>query len=318
MIEVEGLTRITGGRRILDGVSFRVGPGEVVGFLGPNGAGKTTTLRVLAGALPPGGGTVRVAGDAPPLESAASRRRVGYLPENVPVVGRVSALEYVAFAGRARGRSRAGADHEAREHLADVGLADAASRPVRELSKGERQRVGLAAALAGDPDVLLLDEPTSGLDPAQLVTVRELIRRQQGRRAVLFSTHLLGEVASTCDRVVVLHAGRVVAERPTGRSGAESARNTVEVTLRGPREGLEDLVGGVDGIRVLGAESDPAGDGVTLRLAMEGDRRAALARAVVEAGRELLALRRRETPLEEMYLELVAGAGTPRSAGDAG
>jgi gliding motility-associated transport system ATP-binding protein len=314
MIEVEGLSRVAGGRRILDSVSFRVGPGEIVGFLGPNGAGKTTTLRILAGALPKGSGRARVAGYESALESAAARSRIGYLPERVPVVGSVPAREYVAFVARARGLDARAAGREAVARLDEVGLGDVASRPVHRLSKGERQRVGLAAALAGDPGVLLLDEPTSGMDPAQLVTVRDVIRRQKGRRAVLFSTHLLAEVAGTCERVVILHQGRVVAECPAGGRPARGGTETVDVSVRGGRDGLEEIIAGV-GARVTRWEEPREGE-LAFRVATDGDRRPELARALVDAGWELTGLRRREASLEETYLELVAG-GVARPASGA-
>ncbi|GJM45109.1 MAG: ABC transporter ATP-binding protein [Gemmatimonadota bacterium] len=310
MIEVDGLCRVSGGRRVLDGVTFRVDAGEVVGFLGQNGAGKTTTLRILAGALPKSGGIVRVCGFDSPQDSPQARRQVGYLPENVPVVGDVTALEYVEFVARSRGARAQEARHDAAARLEQVDLTGVGHRSVQRLSKGQRQRVGLAAALAGDPPVLLLDEPSSGLDPSQLVRVRELIREQRGRRAVLVSTHLLSEVRETCDRVIVLHQGRVVAEETASSSAPElpgAGPMRCEVVVRGDRAGVRELLESVAGVRVIDVDRRAPGE-VTVIVHLDDDRRAELAAAVVQSGRELVGLRPLQTTLEEMFLRLVAGS----------
>lgn len=300
MIDVKGLMRRNAGRTVLDGVTFRVAPGEVVGFLGPNGAGKTTTLRVLAGILAPHGGRVAVAGRFDPLDDPDVRARIGYLPEHIPVVGDVSAVDYVAFSARMRGAEAP--DREARRRLDEVDLSQVVDRPVCRLSKGQRQRVGLAAALAGDPEVLLLDEPTTGLDPGQLVRIRALIRNRRGRCAVLLSTHILPEVAGTCDRVIVLHRGRIVAER----NGVLSS-TSFEIRVRGNSAELVDRLRRIPGVLAIRVQSEDGG----ARYTVDADRdvRAALAESVVAVECGLLELRRCETDLEEMFLELVAGEG---------
>ncbi len=304
MIEVRDLVRERDGRRVLDHVSFRAEPGEIVGFLGPNGAGKTTTLRVLAGILPPHAGSLRVAGSESPLEDASARRRIGYVPEHVPAPTDAGARDYVEFVGRLRGLSRTEARREARQRLEDVDLAKLGNRSVRRLSKGERQRVGLAAGLIGDPDVLLLDEPTSGLDPAQLARVRGLLRAQAGRKTILLSSHLLAEVTHTCDRVIVLHHGRVVAERSP--HGAGVGPETLEIRVRGVRAGLEKAIAAVSGVREVRV-AERRGE-LFAEIDADRDVRAAVAEAVVGSGRGLLELRRRETSLEATFLTLVAEA----------
>lgn len=204
MIRVDGLTRSFAGRVVVDGVTFAVAPGEVVGFLGPNGAGKTTTIRMLLGLLRPSAGHVELA------------RPVGHLPETFTGYDALSVDQQLRFWCRVRGLDPAEAIPPA---LAATDLTDLARRPLRRLSKGQHQRVGLAQAVLGDPPALVLDEPTIGLDPAQLVDARRLVRSAADRgAAVLLSTHLLSEASAVCDRIVVLVGGRVVAEEVPGSS----------------------------------------------------------------------------------------------------
>ena len=203
MIEAKGLTKRFGGRTAIEDVSFRVEPGEVVGFLGPNGAGKTTTMRILLGTLRADRGVADVLGP------------IGYLPETFAAYDVLSVRSYVSFIGRLKGERDAGAIENA---MARAGVGDLASRPVERLSKGQRQRVGLAQALLGSPRAFVLDEPTIGLDPRQIVDTRRVIGDLRDGAAVLLSTHLLAEAAEICDRVVVIVKGRVVAEERPGAS----------------------------------------------------------------------------------------------------
>lgn len=209
MITAEGLTRSFGGREVVRAASFQVTPGQVVGLLGPNGAGKTTTIRMLLGLLRPSGGTARIAGST------------GYLPERFTAYDGLSVAAYLHFMARMK---RLPGDCVATA-MATAGVEDFAGRPVARLSQGQRQRVGFAQAILGDPAALLLDEPTSSLDPAQVVAARALTRRAAARgAAVLISTHLLAEAAAVCDRVVVVVEGRVVADEPPGDAAALEAR----------------------------------------------------------------------------------------------
>jgi ABC-2 type transport system ATP-binding protein len=313
MIRVEGLVRTAGGRRVVDGVSFEAAPGEITGVLGPNGAGKTTTLRVLAGYRRPHAGRVLVAGRDVAIHSREIRRRLGYLPERVPG-GPVRVESFLRFVARAKEIPARETERRIDRGLDEVGLAGFRRRVLGRLSKGERARAGLAAALLGDPEVLLLDEPTSGLDPGQRIRVRDLIRRQRERRTVLLSTHLLFEAESTCDRVVVLSRGRVVASGPPDRLGGDpAAGGLLEVELEAPpREGLEALrrVPGVAAIDELdGRESEGAGRRVLITPEPGRDVRAALAAAIVGGGGRLVGLRTRSASLEEIFLRVVAGAG---------
>ena len=223
MIELDGLVKRFGDTVALDGVSFRVERGEIVGFLGPNGAGKTTTLRILSTYLTPDEGRAVVGGHDAALRPMEVRRRLGYLPEHPPVDLDHTVLEYLSFCAALRGvprrRRRAAVD----EVLERCGVVEVRGRLIGNLSKGYRQRVGLAQALVHAPEVLVLDEPTVGLDPQQIREIRELVRSLRGDHTVLLSTHILPEVAVTCDRAIVIHRGRIVADHPLAEFGAPGA-----------------------------------------------------------------------------------------------
>lgn len=210
MIEVTRLTKRFGDRIVVDRISFSAKPGEVVGLLGPNGAGKTTTMRMLSGFLPPSEGTVKIAGHDVVTDSLNARRSVGYLPERVPVYPDMTVREFVLFWARLRGRRDAKARADA--VIAQVNLSERRDTLIRNLSKGMRQRLGFAQALAHDPPVLILDEPTIGIDPRQVIEVRDTVRDLGKTKTVLFSTHILSEAEHVCDRVVILHQGRIVAQ----------------------------------------------------------------------------------------------------------
>ena len=228
LIEAEGLVRRFGRFTAVDGVSFAVRRGEVVGFLGPNGAGKTTTMRMLAGFLPASAGAARIAGHDVAMAGVAARAALGYLPEGAPTYAEMEVEAYLDFCRRVRGRG-------------DVGAAMAATRleavrrqPVGTLSKGFRRRVGLAAALLHDPDALVLDEPTDGLDPNQKHEIRALIRGMAPRKAILVSTHILEEVGAVCTRAIIIARGRVLADAPAAAFGPDLERSFREMTLGEP------------------------------------------------------------------------------------
>lgn len=245
MISVSHLTRRFAAHTAVDDVSFELARGEVVGFLGPNGAGKTTTMRMLTGFLPPSAGTVRVDGFDVLTHSLEVRQRIGYLPESVPLYREHRVLEMLVFQGRLHGLSRAEAKRRAGVVLERVGLAERARSLVGKLSKGMRQRVGLAVALLPDPAVLILDEPTSGLDPLQRIEVRHLIQELSRERTVLFSSHILPEIEAVCPRVILLHKGRIAAD--------------------GKQEELVRRLGGESHVRV---ELAPATDATAARVAL--------------------------------------------------
>ncbi|HAH08151.1 MAG TPA: ABC transporter [Elusimicrobia bacterium] len=307
MITVKGLTKLFGPVRAVDGLDFEVRPREVMGFLGPNGAGKTTTLRILSGVTPPSSGSASVAGCDVVSESLEARRRIGYLPENNPLYEEMDAAEYLHWTAAARGLAGAERMRRVKDGIEACGLDAVAAEPIGLLSKGYRQRVGLAAAILHDPPVLLLDEPTSGLDPNQAREVRELIGRLKQEKAVLFSTHILSEAQAVCDRIVILHRGRIAAcGAPQELLRSHGGASRLFVGVRGPvdpaafREALAGLEGGsLEDVR-------READGLRAVVAMRGgsDLREAVFRLAVERGWTLLELRREEALLEDVFREL--------------
>jgi ABC-2 type transport system ATP-binding protein len=257
MIEALKLSRRFGAFTAVLELTFQIEKGEVVGLLGPNGAGKTTTMRMLTGYLPPSSGTVRVAGLDILRDSLEARRRIGYLPESVPLYGEHRVEEMLAFQGRLFGMPREALGRRSAEVLERVGLAERARSLIGALSKGMRQRVGLALAILPDPEVLILDEPTSGLDPLQRIEVRGLIREVARERTVLISSHILPEVEAVADRLLILHRGRLAAtgtreELVAAQAGSASVR--LEAFVRDPAEAARLLsqVPGVQGVRDTG------------------------------------------------------------------
>ncbi len=302
-IEVEGLTKEFGRRRALDGVSFSAEKGEVLGFLGPNGAGKTTTLRILAAVLPPTSGRARVAGFDTVSDGLAVRERVGYVPERVPLYEEMRVDAFLRFVADMKGIAPARVRVAVERALEEAGLGDAARDRIGRLSRGFRQRVGLAQALLADPPVLLLDEPTAGLDPAQIAETRALIRRLAGERTILLSTHILPEVSATCPRVVILARGRVVAVDTLAALAARAGRGrSVEVSVDGSPDGVREILGRVPGVRDV---RDAGGNRFLVTADADRDVRPEVARALVAAGRAVLEVRSADLSLEDVFLDLV-------------
>jgi ABC-2 type transport system ATP-binding protein len=300
MIRVEGLVKDYGTFRALDDVSFHVAQGEIVGFLGPNGAGKTTTMRTITGYMPPTDGSVEVAGMDVVTDSLEVRRRVGYLPETVPLYREMRVSDYLGYGAALRGvEDRDGAVSRVVE---SCGLGDVRDRIIGRLSKGYRQRVGLAQALVHDPELLVLDEPTIGLDPRQIRSVRELIRDLAGDHTVLLSTHILPEVAELCQRVLIIDKGRIVAEDTPDRlqAGLQGGQ-MVRVQVSQPGDGLLDALEGVSGV---GAVRRLSADRFEVSFAAETDGRAAVAETLVRGGWGLLEMQSVSMSLEDVFVQL--------------
>ncbi len=212
MIEVHELTKRYGDREAVKGITFTAERGQVLGFLGPNGAGKTTTMRMLTGFLPPSSGTARIAGFDIFAQSSEVRRRIGYLPENPPLYQDMTVQAYLTFVAKLKGVARGRVKSATSDVIERTGLGHVSGRLLAHLSKGYKQRVGLAQSLIHDPEVLVLDEPTIGLDPRQIIEIRQLIKTLSGNRTVILSTHILPEVAQVCDKVVIINDGRIACE----------------------------------------------------------------------------------------------------------
>lgn len=300
MIQVNGLVKDYGVRRALDNISFDANQGEIVGFLGPNGAGKTTTMRILTGYMPPTDGEAIVAGYDVVEESLEVRKRVGYLPETVPLYNDMTAVDYLKF--MAELRRIPNAEDRAYETLELVDLEERADSYIGNFSKGMRQRVGLAQALLHRPEVIILDEPTIGLDPAQVVEVRKVIREIGRDRTVLFSTHILSEAQQICDRVLIINKGRIVAEdTPENLQSRVLGAERVLLRVRGDGDGLNETIKQVKGTRKVEVKDDTS---VEFELSAGQDVRPQVAKAVVQAGYELLEMRPVGMSLEEIFLEL--------------
>ncbi len=300
MIKVSGLTKDYGARRAIHNLSFDAQQGEIVGFLGPNGAGKTTTMRILTGYMPPTDGEAIVAGYDVVEESLEVRKRVGYLPETVPLYTDMVVFDYLKFMGDLR--KIPNVDDRVDEVLDMVGLSDRANGYIGNLSKGMKQRVGLAQALLHRPEVLILDEPTIGLDPGQVVEVRQLIRDIGKERTVLLSTHLLNEAQNICDRVLIINQGKIVAEDTTENLQARLiGAERVILRVRGDGDDLAKTIKAVKGVQGVETKEDGA---VEFEFASGKDVRPEVARQVINAGYDLLELHPLGMSLEEIFLEL--------------
>jgi ABC-2 type transport system ATP-binding protein len=308
MIEVNGLTKHYGARAAVDDVSFSIGTGEIVGFLGPNGAGKTTTLRMLTGFLPPTAGTARVAGFDVESQSMSVRARIGYLPESVPIYRDLTVAAYLDFVGRLKNMGRDRRRARIEEVVDACGIADVFPRRIGTLSRGYRQRVGLAQALLDDPDVLFLDEPTVGLDPRQIVEIRDLIRGLAGRRTVVLSTHILPEVSLLCRRVLIIHRGRLIADAPPEdlrTHGSDTLR--IDVEARGDAEAVRTAVATVSGVADAVVTGGTGPGVVRIRATAQpgADPREAIASALAARGIGLRGLSAASLTLEDVFVELV-------------
>jgi ABC-2 type transport system ATP-binding protein len=300
MIQVNGLTKDYGARRAIDNLSFDAEQGEIVGFLGPNGAGKTTTMRILTSYMPPTEGKAIVAGYDVVEESMQVRKRVGYLPETVPLYNDMTALDYLKY--MADLRKIPSSEERAYETLEMVNLGDRATSYIGNFSKGMRQRVGLAQALIHRPEVLILDEPTIGLDPAQVVEIRHVIREIGKDRTVLLSTHILSEAQQICDRVLIINKGHIVAEdTPENLQSRLAGAQRAVVRVRGEVDGLASMISNVKGTRDVGAKQDGS---VEFEFSAGQDIRPQVAKTVIESGFDLLEMRLIGLSLEEIFLEL--------------
>ena len=319
MIEVQHVTKRYGPVAAVNDVSFRVEAGQILGFLGPNGAGKTTTMRVLTGYVPPTEGKATVAGFDVFEEPIEAKRRTGYLPETPPLYPDMTVREYLTFVARINDIAPADRSRRLGQVMGRTSVEDVADRHCGKLSKGYRQRVGLAQAILHNPDVLILDEPTAGLDPKQIIETRELIKELAGDHTIILSTHILPEVSQTCERVVIINKGRVVAE-DTPDNLTDRLHGSVTIHLQVDAAGADPtaVLEAVPGVAAVSV-GDPGHDGraIEVQSVEDADVRRELAGAVVSRGWGLLEMRRARLSLEEIFLELTTEEEPAGDAADA-
>ncbi len=300
MIRVKSLSKDYGLRRAVSEITFNAEKGEILGFLGPNGAGKTTTMRMLTGYMPPTSGTAEIGGYDVLEDSLEVRRLVGYMPESVPLYNEMTVMEYLTYMGEFH--HMADLDDRVDEVLEMVHLDDRAGGYISNLSKGMRQRLGLAQAILHRPEVLILDEPTIGLDPAQVIEVRNLIREIGKEHTVMLSTHILTEVQQVCNRVIIINKGRIVAEdTPTGLQARLSGADRVQVKIKGEANDLLPLISPLPGVTDTSLKND---NEIEIAMAAGQDIRPEIARLIVNNGFELLEMQTASLSLEDIFMQL--------------
>ncbi len=307
MIQVQNLTKDYGERRAVDGISFTIHEGEIVGFLGPNGAGKTTTLRILTCYMPATSGTATVGGFDVFTQSLQVRRIIGYLPENVPLYQQMRVNEYLSFRGKLHGLDAAARAAAVRRVTETCWLGEFIGRPIHQLSKGMRQRVGLADALLHDPKVLILDEPTIGLDPTQIRETRLLIRELARRHTVLLSSHILPEVEATCQRTLIIAGGRIVASgSPEELKERIRGGSRLIAEIAGPGSEVTQAVQGVAGVRSVEASSSDGWNRLKIETTRGQDPREAIFRLAAQRNWLLREMRLESGSLEEFFVQITA------------
>ncbi len=307
MIEVHDLVKWYGPTLAVDHLSFSIAPGQVVGFLGPNGAGKSTTLRMLTGYLPPTSGSARIAGVDVATQSEQARGRIGYLPESTPLYPEMRVEEYLDFRGRLLKMDRAARRQRAKIVIERCGLSAVRRRVIGHLSKGNRQRVGIAQALLHDPPVLILDEPTAGLDPNQIGEVRRLIAELRGKHTVILSTHILPEVEKTADRVMIIARGRIVAKGTPDelrRRVAQGARILVEV--RASPEAVTHALRSLPGVREVQTTPAEGWSLATVSPSEAADLRESIGQTLLKNGWPVRELRYETASLEQFFVQITA------------
>jgi len=305
MIQVENLIKRYAGGEAVRGITFSVEKGEVVGFLGPNGAGKSTTMRMLTGYLPPTDGRIEVAGAKLPQESLLVRQRIGYMPENVPLYPEMRVEEFLEYRGRLKRVSRGEISHRVGLVLDQCGLTDVRKKIIGSLSKGFRQRVGLADALVHNPMLLILDEPTAGLDPHQIRSFRELIKELGKDRTILLSTHILSEVEMVCGRAIIINKGKIEASDTLANLEKRVQAGALQIEVKADPASAKEKLGKIDEVSVV-AELNRAGDWISFEVtaAPGKDIRGEVDGLIKREQWPLREFRREKARLEDVFVEL--------------
>ena len=318
MVEVSHLSKNYGSHPAIRDLTFSVADGQVYGLLGPNGAGKSTIMNILTSYLAPTGGEVKVAGFSLPEQAQQAKACVGYLPEQPPLYPEMTVQEYLDFAAELKGVKKAQRREQVQQAARRTGLDQVMPRLIRSLSKGYRQRVGIAQALLGSPQLIILDEPTVGLDPAQVIGIRKLIRELGKTHTVILSSHILSEVQTVCDRVLIIAHGRLVAQGTPEELAAQlTAKGTITATAQGSREAVVAAAGKVPGLTDLRVTDEKGGEVSFTAVSTAGtDLRGALSLALAQAGCPVLNLSAETMSLEDVFLQLTETpeSGKPESA----
>lgn len=310
MIEVNHLTKEFGPNAAVSDVTFSVKKGEILGFLGPNGAGKTTTMRILAGIFPPTAGEVRVCGVDVAKNPMDVRKKIGYLPEQIPLYPELTVTEYLNFVSSLWPFEKSERAHRLDTVLKQCDLLPVRGRLVGHLSRGYRQRIGLAQALIHDPEVLILDEPTVGLDPRQIREIRQLIKNFQGQKTVILSTHILPEVSMTCQRVAIINHGKIVAQgTPEDLTQQSQSSTQIEIQVQGPADEIAKTLAGIPGIQKISPLGALNGAGARWMLSagnhQTNDVRPQIAKMIVEKNWRLMEMRLHQLTLEDVFVKLI-------------
>lgn len=307
MIEIKNLVKRIGGNLVLDNISFSVKKGEVLGFLGPNGAGKTTTMKIITSFWTPTAGSVVVDGTEVTEDSLTTRKKIGYLPETVPLYDDMLVFEYLKFAALIRGVEPERLKQRLKEVINVCGLKKVIRKPVEELSKGYRQRLGLAQAIIHQPEILILDEPTTGLDPNQIVEIRDLIKKLGQEKTVIFSSHILSEVSATCDRVIIINNGKIVGQgSPRELTRKAASQEIIYVKIKGNREAVLNKLQSMDKVKRAEVRDRESEDiyGYEIEPRPGVDLREELSLAVMNSGWSILEFSRKSVSLEDVFREL--------------
>jgi len=306
MIEIKNLTKKIGENQILNDISFSVKTGEILGFLGPNGAGKTSTMKIITSYWTPTSGSIMLDGIDAVNDSLKTRAKIGYLPETVPLYEDMKVSEYLKFVAEMRGLSGEALKARINEVAIACGVSGVMNKPIDELSKGYRQRVGLAQAIMGNPDVLILDEPTTGLDPNQIMEIRELIKKIGKEKTVIFSTHILSEVSAVCDRVIIINNGKIVGEgSPAELINKTKSKQIITVKVEGNKEAIAAVLHKINGvINVTLAKTEGAVLVYQIETASGIDDRGVINKALIMGGFNVLEISKAEANLEDAFREL--------------
>lgn len=307
MIEIKNLVKKFGSVKVIDHISFSVKKGEILGFLGPNGAGKSTTMKIITSFWSATSGCVEIDGVKVSDDSLLTRSKIGYLPETVPLYEDMTVFEYLQFIAEARSIEKNKISNRINDVVESCGLKNVFHRPIDELSKGYRQRVGLAQAIIHEPDILILDEPTTGLDPNQIVEIRDLIKKIGKEKTVIFSTHILSEVSATCNRVIIINNGKIVGEgTPEELTSRASQQEIIYVKIKGSKEKILAKLKSLDNVssvEIKDAESEEI-NGFEIKVKHGVDLREALSKNIMDSGWSILEFNRKSVSLEDIFREL--------------